>query len=447
MSLLRRTVVGSGEFRVAKSGRESLVACLGSCVGVAVVDRHAKAGGLLHILLPEDAAAGEAFGESVCARTAIPVFLAALAEAGCTVESMEATLAGGSLVGAVSALDLDLDIGGRTVDVVNAMLKDAGVAVLSSETGGHFGSRLVLNLESLQATIEPLVDESPAPDGWPERLTVDEVDRAIARLRPIPQAALKIIRMLQADDYGLHEIAVEVGRDQVLTAKVIKACNAAFVGAREEIGSIDHALLLLGGRMVGTLILSSAMGSFFSGLPRGYSLSRGGLYHHAVCTAIVSDQLATITKAAPRDLAYTAGLLHDVGKVLLDQYVASARPLFYREVVVAGGDLRDVERAVLGISHDEAGARLADVWGFPSVLRNVIAHHGRPSEAEGDKTLTYLVYLADLLVLRFDAGHDLDRLGTADLGACLAYLGLASGSLPGLIGRINWKNLLAPGYL
>jgi putative nucleotidyltransferase with HDIG domain len=447
VTVLPRTLIPSGDFRVSKSVRECLVACLGSCVGVAIVDKQAGAGGLLHILLPEGDAAGDAYGAAVCARTGVPLFLDRLVEAGCALEHMEATVAGGSLVGAVSALDLDLDIGGRTVDVVDAILKERGVRVVSSETGGHSGSRLVLNLLTLQAEIEPLLDEPVGAATWPARLTPDELDRAVARLQPIPQVALKIMRMLQGDDYGLQQIALEVSRDQVLTAKVIRACNAAYLGAREEIQSIDQALLLLGGRMVGTMILSSAMASFYGAAPRGYSMTRGGLYHHAVSTAVVSVQLATITKKVPRDLAYTAGLLHDVGKVLLDQYVAPARPLFYREVFVDGADLRDVERAVLGISHDEAGARLADLWSFPAVLKNVIAHHSNPSEAEGDKTLTYLVYLADLLVQRFNTGHDLERLGTTDLAEALRHLGLTSASLSGVIGRIGWRDLLAPGHL
>ncbi|HEY3383410.1 MAG TPA: HDOD domain-containing protein [Vicinamibacterales bacterium] len=446
MRPLPRTHVASGDYRVAKTRREYLEAYLGTCVGVAIVDRRAQVGGLLHILLPEAVSAGLAFGSALCARTSIPLFLDELRAAGCSPESMEATVAGGALVGSVTSLDLDLDIGGRTVDVVDAMLKDAAVRVVCSETGGHFGSRLALDLETLTCEIEPMAVDVSAVGVRPQRLTADELDLATARIRPIPQAALKIIRMLQIDDYSLHEIAQEIRRDQVLTAKVIRTCNSAYLGAREEIKSIDRALVLLGGRLVGELILSTVMGTFFSSYQRGYSMSRGGLYHHAVSTAIVSEQLAMLTGAAQRDLAYTAGLLHDIGKVLLDQYVASARPLFYREVVAEGAELLDVERSVLGVSHEEAGARLAELWSFPAVLWNVIAHHTRPAEAEGDKTLPYLVYLANLLVSRFDAGHDLDRMGTSDLADALRHLGLEAGSLPELIGRIRWADLQAPGY-
>jgi putative nucleotidyltransferase with HDIG domain len=446
MSLLPRTFVPAGDFRVLAMRSERLEAYLGTCVGVAIVDREAGVGGLLHILLPDAVSAGLACGAPVCARTLMPRFLEALVDAGCSPTSMQATLAGGALIGRVSELDLDLDIGGRTVDVVNSILKGAAVRVVCSETGGLFGSTLALNLEVLTCEILPVANGVPDSGRTPVPLTAAELDRATARVRPIPQVALKIIRMLQREEYGLREIAHEVRRDQVLAGQVLRACNAAYLATKEDITSIDQALLLLGGRLVGALALSSVMATWFDSVPGGYSMSRGGLYHHAVSTAIVSEQLAAITGAVPRDLAYTAGLVHDIGKVLLDQYVVSARPLFYREVIVGGAELLDVERTVLGVSHEEAGSRLAELWSFPAALRDVIAHHTHPVQAEVDRTLAYLVYLADLLVSRFDAGHELDRLGTGHLVEALRHLRVERRSLPELIGRIRWRDLLMPGH-
>jgi putative nucleotidyltransferase with HDIG domain len=446
MSALPRTYVASGDFKIAHAGRERLEACLGTCVGVAIVDRHARVGGLFHIVLPEAVSVGQAFGMAMCARSGMPLFLDALYTAGCSPLHMEATVAGGALMGSVSRLDLDLDIGGRTVDVVNELLKEAAIQVDRSETGGLFGSKLTLNLQTLKSTIEPMAVQTSSTGIPPEHLGVEELNRASARIRPIPQVALKIIRAVQSDDYSLQEIAREIRHDQVITAKILKTCNLAHFGANEDITSIDHALLMLGGRLVGQLTLSAAMEHFFSGVQHGYSMSRGGLYHHSVSTAIVSEQIAKLTRKAEPDIAYTAGLLHDIGKVLLDQYVAPALPLFYRDVLARGDDLLDVERALLGVSHEEAGARLAELWSFPLSLRNVIAHHTHPEQAPGDRTLTCLVYLADLLVLRFDAGHELDRIGTDGLADALQQLGLEAKFLPELIARIPWKDLTTPGY-
>lgn len=422
-------------------------AILGTCVGVAIVDRVARVGGLYHILLPEQGWSDTAFGPELCASSGMPLFLEALRAAGCTPSNMKATVAGGALVGSISRVDLDLDLGGRTVDIVNGTLRQANIPVVFSETGGHVGSILRLNLQTLRCEVASSFcstqDETPPP----QALSPEDLNRAIAQIKPIPQVALKIIRTLQSDDYSLREVAREVRKDQVMTAKVLKICNSLYVGSKEDIKSIDQAIVMLGGRMVGQLILSSAMDQFFSGHRRGYSLAKGGLYHHAVSTAIVAEHIAKATKKAEPDIAYTAGLLHDIGKVLLDQYVASALPLFYRMMVSEGADLLETERSLLGVSHAEVGAILAERWSFPPALQDAIAHHIHPREARCDKVLTHLVYLADLLISRFHAGDELDRIGTDELSDALDCLGLATRDLPTLIGKIPWKVLDIPGYL
>ena len=258
--------------------------------------------------------------------------------------------------------------------------------------------------------------------------------------------ALKIIRTLQSDEYDMNDIAAQIRHDQVISAKVLNICNSAYVGAKKEIKSINQAMVVLGSRIMVQLILSSAVEGFFTSSNKGYSLSRGGVYHHAVSAAIVSEHIARLTKRSDPDIAYTAGLLHDIGKVLLDQYVGSVKPQFYRKIYSDGDALLDVEESLLGINHAEAGARLAELWSFPTSLREVVAYHGQPEQARDDPELTHVVYLANLLLSRFDTGHELENIGTEDLGSRLSRLGLDSDSLPDLISRIPWESLHTPGY-
>jgi putative nucleotidyltransferase with HDIG domain len=441
-----RTFIPSGSFQIARSKGEIYESILGTCVGVAIVDRHAGIGGLYHILLPEPPTPGSTFDPKLYASSGLPLFLDSLLSAGAHKANMEVVLAGGALIGEISRTDLNLDIGGRTVENVNHILKAEAIPVVRSETGGFFGATLSLNLESLACEILPAfsdIHKEKVPIG---RLSSRELDLAVQRVKPIPQVALKIIRTLQMNDYSLMEIANEVRQDQVITAKVLKICNSVFVSSKENIKSIDQAIVMLGGRLIGQLILSSSMGQFFEGKRRGYSMAKGGLYHHAVMTAIVSEQISKIIKKSAPDIAYTAGLLHDIGKVLLDQYVEHSLPLFYRRVISEGINLLEAERSLFGISHAEAGTRLAELWEFPDSLRDVIAHHDRPSHAQHDKTLTYLVYLADLLVSRFDFGRELDLLGTEELAEGFRHLDLTSTSFRNLIGQIPWKILATPGY-
>ena len=446
MSNLLKTHITSSSFEVRKSRKEVLEAFLGTCVGVAIVDKKAGVGGLYHILLPEHPSESVPFSAETYARTGMPLFLQALCNVGGHLGSMEATLAGGALIGKVSRLDLHLDFGGRTVEVVHQELKKAGIPVGYSQTGGFFGTVMSLNLQTLKCKIESTHDGLQADADSEIKPTSEELDRAIAQIQPIPQVALKIIRTMQSDDFHLWDVARQIRHDQVISANVLKMCNTAYVSANVGIESIDQALLILGAQRVYQFVLSSVMSVFFESSSRGYSMSIGGLYHHAVSTAIVSEQISKLTRHAEPDIAYTAGLLHDIGKVLLDQYVASALPLFYGKVASEGEQLLNVERSLLGITHHEAGERLAELWAFPPSIKDVIAYHGQPELAQHNKDLVTVVHLADLLISRFSSGYELGGIDTDLLPVRLQQLGLDSSSLTELIAKIPWKVLDTPGY-
>lgn len=446
MSNQPTTHVISSSFEVRKSRPETLEAFLGTCVGVAIVDRKANVGGLYHILLSEHPSESAPFSAESYARTGMPLFLQALRDAGGKADSMEATLAGGALIGKVSRLDLHLDVGGRTVEVVHQELQKAGIPVVHSQTGGFFGIVLSLNLKTLRCDIAPMKSSAPSSVEPVVKPTTKELDQAIAQIQPIPQVALKIIRTMQSDEFHLWDVSREIRHDQVISAHVLKMCNSAYVSPQVEIESIDQALLILGVQQVYQFILSSVMTDFFEFSGRGYSMSKGGFYHHAVSTAIVSEQISKLTGRADPEIAYTAGLLHDIGKVLLDQYVASAFPMFYGKLAAGEEPLLSAEKTLLGISHNEAGERLAELWGFPPSLKDVIAHHEQPERAQHNRDLVTVVHLADLLVWRFNSGYELGGIGTDCLPARLQQLGLDSKSLPDLIARIPWGILDTPGY-
>jgi putative nucleotidyltransferase with HDIG domain len=449
MNSLPTKNVAAGSYAVSGARHQILEALLGSCAGLAVVDKTAGIGGLYHILLPGHPEERTHFGDEVYASSGVPRFLTDLRAAGCAPERMEAVLAGGALMGKLSRLDMQLDIGGETIEVVQQILRDQGIPLVHSETGGFFGLRLRLNLQTFECSIDPAypVGDSMSDETTSvEQISEEGLQRAIARIKPIPQVALKIIRTLQSDEYNVKDIATQIRHDQVISAKVLNICNSAYVSAKKEIKSVNQALVVLGSRIVVQIILSSSLEGFFTGSNTGYSLSRGGVYHHAVSAAIVSEHISRLTGKSDPETAYTAGLLHDIGKVLLDQYVGSARPQFYRKICSDGDELLDVEKSLLGINHAEAGACLAELWAFPDSLRDVVAYHGQPEQARADPELTHVVFLANLLLSRFDACREMESIGTGKLGVRLSRLGLDSKSLQELIGRIPWASLHTAGY-
>jgi putative nucleotidyltransferase with HDIG domain len=124
-------------------------------------------------------------------------------------------------------------------------------------------------------------------------------------------------------------------------------------------------------------------------------------------------------------LAYTAGLLHDIGKVVLDQYVASSYPLFYRQLFEEETNFSEAEKTILGVDHAEVGGDLALRWALPDSLIDTIRHHHKPENAVRNLELTHIVYLADLLMSRFHTGLELERLSTETLSSRLRTIGFS----------------------
>lgn len=429
-----RRSVASGQYIVCRGGKEILEAYLGSCVGVALYDRKAGVGGLAHFLLPEPIGMDHLWQAECYAATGLPRFLDAMVQEGASLEGLEACVAGGALVGPLSNQDLELDIGGRTAEVVDEILRKESVFVEDEETGGFFTCRLSINLDTWECRISPLGGKQTTGLLKRKPLKKEALDEALNAVRPIPQIALKIIRMIRQQSYDMEDLAEQTRQDQVISAKFIRLCNSARFGMKTD--AIDRALVMVGEKRLLQFILTAALDDFFPETETGYSLCKGGLYQHALGTAMTAESLANFTGRVPADIAYTAGLLHDIGKVVLDQHISEVAPLFYRRTQVDGMDLIDVEHEAFGVSHDEAGGLLAEQWSLPESLTDAIRHHHQPEHSVVNPDLTHHVYLADLLMSRFMAGQELERLNTKSLGPRLERIGILPEQFPVIVDRM-----------
>ena len=436
MQIQQHHHVAAGSFYVSHSKPLILQSFLGTCVGVALFDAEAQVGGLIHLLLPEPASQTDRTQPEKYASTGFPLFLEALYNQGALQNGLKAYIAGGALVGPLNDADLNLDIGGRTVETVRQYLRAEKIKVEKSETGGFFTCNINLNMQTGQCTIEPAPLDRDPIRGAIRLSTAEDIERAMESIQPIPQVALKILRLIDNEEYEIKTLAEEIRKDQVISARTLKLCNSVAFSGSSKVESLDQALVLLGLRLLVKLVISVSVNELFSHSGLGYSLCKGGLYYHAIGTAIIAEKLADYTGSAEPGLAYTAGLLHDIGKVVLDQAIASAYPLFYRRLMEGEHNFIDAETEILGFDHTQVGAKLARKWSFPESLCDIIRHHHGPEKASRPLELAHVVYLADLLMTRFHCGLELERLDTESLASRMEAIGLSTEKFPEIVDLI-----------
>jgi putative nucleotidyltransferase with HDIG domain len=250
---------------------------------------------------------------------------------------------------------------------------------------------------------------------------LENVISEIGKLPPMPQAVQRLAGLLQDPRVSAARLVELVQLDQALTANVLRVCNSAYFGSRRQISSLQQALTLIGNDRLLDIVMSQGMATFFGRSSEGYNLARGELWRHSVGAALGSQLLARRLGGRGDPMLYTAALLHDVGKVVLSEFVAGNLVEIRALVRERCCCFAEAERAVLGIDHAELGARMCELWDFPPQLVAGIRHHHHP---ENENRLSALVCVSDLICLFMGIGAGADGLAYHGGDSLMARLGL-----------------------
>jgi putative nucleotidyltransferase with HDIG domain len=225
---------------------------------------------------------------------------------------------------------------------------------------------------------------------------------ATPELAAMPATSARLLQLLEEPDAPVDDLVGVIEKDPGLTANLLKLSNSAYYGLRREVGSVRDALVQMGNRTVVTLAFAASMGRLLQVPMTAYRLPRGQLWRHTLAVGLLATRLVPAdTDASRRNRVFTAGVMHDIGKLLLDRPLRDCLEQLppnpdYTKLVLA-------ERQILGFDHAQAGAALAEAWNFPEDLVQVIASHHTPAPPG---SLTAVVHAADLLVSRhgYDGG-------------------------------------------
>ncbi len=241
----------------------------------------------------------------------------------------------------------------------------------------------------------------------------EEILKKIKEIPPLSGAAMELLRCTGDENAGPREYAKIVERDPALTMNILRVVNAPAFGLGQPIKSINMAVSLLGARLVVGIALGSSCPAVFNTALPGYEADRGELWRHGLFTAIAAREIAAYaTVTLSPDEAFTGGLLHDIGKSVISDFLKNKTEAVLASMAEQTGiNFTDAERAAAGGDHTEVGAALARNWKLPPALVQVIKFHHTPAKAEERfRPLVYAAHLADITAMMEGAATGADTL-------------------------------------
>ncbi len=235
------------------------------------------------------------------------------------------------------------------------------------------------------------------------------VDR-IGTLPPLPDTAVRLMAVVNDPRSTVDQLVEAIRYDQAVTTELLRLCNSAYFGLSRRIASLNEAMVRLGTVKVMQLVMAVHTSTLLRHEQRGYGLAAGGLWRHSVGVALACGAVAPKVNLTNAGLAFTAGLLHDIGKVVLSEYVAEQFGEIIALVTHRGQSFLEAERAVLGYDHQQIGGEVAERWQLPDSIVRCIRHHHDPASLEPADPLVDTVHLADCICLMLGIGLGSDGL-------------------------------------
>ncbi len=214
----------------------------------------------------------------------------------------------------------------------------------------------------------------------------------------LPDVCIQVNRLAEDPSSSAVQMAQIISKDPNLTAQILKIANSPFYGFPTRVETITRAIAVIGTQDLRDLVLSASIIKVFSRHDNEiFDLSR--YWRHSILTAFIARQLSNKTKTAvlAKERLFIAGLLHDIGKLVMSMKVPEIMRIIQDRAAKGYEPYQDVEKLVFGLGHAEIGGELMRHWNLPKCLRSVAKYHHKPSRAKEYLLETCIVHIADAM--------------------------------------------------
>ena len=243
-------------------------------------------------------------------------------------------------------------------------------------------------------------------------MTHIDLENRLQRVVDLPTLSIvanNIVQITQNPKSSAVQVGRAISQDPALVSRILRIANSTFYGFPRAITTIPHAVVILGFANIRNLVLTSSILSIFPSKEGAGYFDREGFWKHSLACGITSKLIAKRLGMKNLEEVFIWGLLHDLGKLVLDTYFGED----FTQVVTLVDEnemlITDAEQQVLGFDHAAVGGIVADKWSLPPALIKVIRFHHSPSQAYESMRIVSIVHLADVLCRALGLGNAGDR--------------------------------------
>jgi len=289
---------------------------------------------------------------------------------------------------------------------------------------GKIEIHLGKNQQEAAAASSPAGPQAPAGEAGGDVLK-KRILKTISDLPPMPQVAQKARQLTADENASFSDLAKIIETDQAIAARVLKLANSSYYGVMGNVTSIQHASVVLGMKTLNELLTLACASSLLGSGLKGYGLSSGDLWKHSLATAGCARSIASKRNPGLMDDAFSTGLIHDCGKLILDKYIFERKTAFEDFMKEGNRSFLDAEKNILGFDHSQIAAEVCEKWQIPKKLTNAIQYHHNPSLLRFNE-LAYIVHAADAIALMSGIGSGIDGMMYQIDPKAMEFLGLES---------------------
>jgi putative nucleotidyltransferase with HDIG domain len=241
----------------------------------------------------------------------------------------------------------------------------------------------------------------------PSTINEDQIKRVISvtgNLPPVPHVAAKMMELVGNEETSVRDLQKVISADQALTARILKMANSVFYSFDQKISTLSHAIVILGFRAVQSMAIAASSRSLFVKKGAQFGLKEKLLWEHSIGVGMGCRQIARTVAYEAEETAFIVGLLHDIGKAVLNQVIPKKYGKIVEKVYNEGTSFAEVEAEMLGFDHSHIGALIAQKWNFDWEMVETIAFHHRPEAAESSSVLAAILSVSNHLCKRMGVG-------------------------------------------